>query len=118
MIIPRGHGDEIRHGHYFVVVGDSAGQGAEITLIVGVHRHYDIELVEIAHAHLTAMMVKIIAPPYGMHAHALVGQLADVPTPRAGRVDMPAVALATGGNYRFQHPLGSRRAAYITEAHE
>lgn len=118
IIVAHGHVDELSHRHNLIEGFGAWCQSAQIGLVVGIHWNYDIEIVEVGLAYLTAAMGQLEPTAAGMHTHAVVGKLTDVIAARTGRIDMPAILLPGFFYHGAEHAFSRRRTAYITEAYE
>ena len=93
-VLPRGHLDKSNHRHYLVLCFDCRRHVLQFGHVVCVHADEYVEVVEIDIAHLPAYMVKSVSAPLRVYAHAVVREVAHVPSAGAGAVYDPGIRIA------------------------
>lgn len=107
-----GHRDD-----FFLSLG-RGGDGAEVALVGGVHRDYEVEVLEVVGPHLAAAVGEFVAASACVDAHTVVREVADVVVARAGGVDNPFLCAALALDDGAHHALSRRAAADIAQTHE
>ena len=109
---------ELHHAHDFTLLLCCGSQPTQVGGVGCIHGNDDVETVEVGLAHLPCTVRQGVAPPLGMHAHALVGQFAGMVRPGTCRIDVPAGAVAGVVDNALEHAMRRRAAAYVAEAHK
>ena len=83
-----------------------------------VHADNQVEIIEIGWAHLAADMIQGQSATQRMSSHTRVGQVADMPSTGAGRVDKPAVDPSPLLDQTVHDAIGGRASADISKTDE
>ena len=118
IVVAHGLADKCRHRHYLVLVLKGRSYLPQVADIIVVHTHYEVEIIEIAHAHTTRYVGQFHTAAACVHYHTLVRALAVIVSARAGRVYHPVGSLSAAFHYVTQYPLGRSGAADVSEAHK